>query len=80
MGGKQSTARGLSAGQSPVTEIIRDAYRSGEITKAQELVKAACQETVSQAEKVRAELGGGGGSCATTESGEGSFCIEKPRL
>ncbi|XP_066492192.1 leucine-rich repeat serine/threonine-protein kinase 1 [Tiliqua scincoides] len=51
MGGKQSTGSGLSIGQSPVTETIQDAYRSGEITKGQELIKAACQENISQAEK-----------------------------
>uniref|UniRef100_A0A8D2L281 non-specific serine/threonine protein kinase n=1 Tax=Varanus komodoensis TaxID=61221 RepID=A0A8D2L281_VARKO len=51
MGGRQTTVSGLPVGQSPVTETIQGAYRSGEFGKAQELVKTACQESILQVEK-----------------------------
>ncbi|XP_048338175.1 leucine-rich repeat serine/threonine-protein kinase 1 isoform X2 [Sphaerodactylus townsendi] len=51
MGGRQSTASDLSISESPVTETIQGAYKSGDFTKAQELIKRTCQENLFQVEK-----------------------------
>nr|XP_060611914.1 leucine-rich repeat serine/threonine-protein kinase 1 [Anolis sagrei ordinatus] len=51
MGVRQSSAGDLSADQCPITDAIQNAYRDGEFGKAQELVKAACQESISLVEK-----------------------------
>jgi len=52
MGGKQSTVGEVSIIQTPVTESIQDAYKAGDISKAQELIKLSCEETALQVEKV----------------------------
>lgn len=52
MGGKQSTVGGVSVIQTPVTESIQDAYKAGDTSKAQELIKLSCEETALQVEKV----------------------------
>nr|XP_028561642.1 leucine-rich repeat serine/threonine-protein kinase 1 isoform X1 [Podarcis muralis]XP_028561643.1 leucine-rich repeat serine/threonine-protein kinase 1 isoform X1 [Podarcis muralis] len=51
MGARQSSTGGLSIGQGPATETVEGAYRSGEFGRAQELIKAACQENISAVEK-----------------------------
>ncbi|XP_061451971.1 leucine-rich repeat serine/threonine-protein kinase 1 isoform X1 [Rhineura floridana] len=51
MGTRQSTAGGLSIGRSSVTETVQGAYRSGEFSRAQELIKMACQENIVQVER-----------------------------
>ncbi|KAJ7311344.1 hypothetical protein JRQ81_006960 [Phrynocephalus forsythii] len=51
MGGRQSTAGDLSLSQGPISDTIQAAYRSGEFVEAQELIKAACQDNLSQVEK-----------------------------
>lgn len=52
MGGKQSTVGEVSVIQTPVTESIQDAYKAGDTSKAQELIKLSCEETALQVEKV----------------------------
>lgn len=52
MGGKQSTVGEVSIIQTPVTESIQDAYKAGDTSKAQELIKLSCEETALQVEKV----------------------------
>ncbi|XP_038602280.1 leucine-rich repeat serine/threonine-protein kinase 1 isoform X2 [Tachyglossus aculeatus] len=51
MGTKQSTLENVSLSQSPVIENIQAAYKNGETSKAQELIKIACEESVLQLEK-----------------------------
>lgn len=52
MGGKQSTVGDVSVGHSPVIRSIQDAYKSGDTSKAQELIKLSCEENILQVEKV----------------------------
>lgn len=52
MGGKQSTVGEVSIIQTPVTESIQDAYKAGDTSKAQELIRLSCEETALQVEKV----------------------------
>ena len=52
MGGKQSTVGEVSIIQTPVTESIQDAYKAGDTSKAQELIKLSCEESALQVEKV----------------------------
>lgn len=52
MGGKQSTSGDISVIQAPVTESIQDAYKAGDTSKAQELIRLSCEETALQVEKV----------------------------
>lgn len=52
MGGKQSTSGDVSVTQTPVTESIQDAYKAGDTSKAQELIRLSCEETALQVEKV----------------------------
>lgn len=52
MGGKQSTSGDVSVIQTPVTESIQDAYKAGDTSKAQELIRLSCEETALQVEKV----------------------------
>lgn len=52
MGGKQSTVSEVSIIQASVTESVQDAYKSGDTSKAQELIKLSCEETALQVEKV----------------------------
>lgn len=52
MGGKQSTSGDVSIIQTPVTESIQDAYKAGDTSKAQELIRLSCEETALQVEKV----------------------------
>uniref|UniRef100_A0A663MZZ0 Leucine rich repeat kinase 1 n=1 Tax=Athene cunicularia TaxID=194338 RepID=A0A663MZZ0_ATHCN len=51
MGGKQSTVGEVSIIQTSVTESIQDAYKAGDTSKAQELIKLSCEETALQVEK-----------------------------
>uniref|UniRef100_A0A8B9NVW3 non-specific serine/threonine protein kinase n=1 Tax=Apteryx owenii TaxID=8824 RepID=A0A8B9NVW3_APTOW len=51
MGGKQSTVGEVSIVQTPVTESIQAAYKTGDSSKAQELIKLSCEETALQVEK-----------------------------
>ncbi|NWV36007.1 LRRK1 kinase, partial [Grantiella picta] len=51
MGGKQSTTGDVSIIQTPVTESIQDAYKAGDTSKAQELIRLSCEETALQVEK-----------------------------
>uniref|UniRef100_A0ABM5EYR3 non-specific serine/threonine protein kinase n=2 Tax=Pogona vitticeps TaxID=103695 RepID=A0ABM5EYR3_9SAUR len=51
MGSRQSSAGDLSISQSPTTDTVQGAYRSGEFPKARELIKTACQDNISQVEK-----------------------------
>ncbi|KAJ7408489.1 leucine rich repeat kinase 1 [Willisornis vidua] len=51
MGGKQSTVGEVSVIQTPVTESIQDAYKAGDPSKAQELIRLSCEETALQVEK-----------------------------
>ncbi|NXL26560.1 LRRK1 kinase, partial [Setophaga kirtlandii] len=51
MGGKQSTSGDVSVTQTPVTESIQDAYKAGDTSKAQELIRLSCEETALQVEK-----------------------------
>ncbi|XP_009874636.1 PREDICTED: leucine-rich repeat serine/threonine-protein kinase 1-like, partial [Apaloderma vittatum] len=51
MGGKQSTVGEVSIIQTPVTESIQDAYKAGDTSKAQELIKLSCEEAALQVEK-----------------------------
>lgn len=52
MGSKQSTVGEVSIVQTPVTESIQDAYKAGDTSKAQELIRLSCEETALQVEKV----------------------------
>uniref|UniRef100_A0A8C8SVN9 non-specific serine/threonine protein kinase n=1 Tax=Pelusios castaneus TaxID=367368 RepID=A0A8C8SVN9_9SAUR len=51
MGGKQSTAGDVSVCRSPAIDSIQHAYKSGDPSKAQKLIKQSCEENLLQMEK-----------------------------
>lgn len=53
MGSKLSMPGGDPTAQSPRTEGIHAAYKRGDASRAQHLLREACDESTSQLEKVR---------------------------
>ncbi|XP_019359543.1 PREDICTED: leucine-rich repeat serine/threonine-protein kinase 1 isoform X1 [Gavialis gangeticus] len=51
MGGKQSTVGDVSILPTPVTDNIQAAYKSGDTSTAQDLIKTTCEENALQVEK-----------------------------